>query len=63
MATMVKTHDTLYRNGDKYEVMIADASKFVIAPVVDGMCDCENLEMYSNDDSILRLDDMEFIKQ
>lgn len=72
MSTMVKTGDVLVRpDGDfaiPYEVIIADDKLFVVGAIKaneDGSLhtDFSKPEIYSNDPSVMTLDDLGFIWQ
>lgn len=55
---MVKNGDMIFRDERMLEVICADAKVFVLAPVVDGLTVFDNLEAYSNDASIMSLDEL-----
>lgn len=63
---LVRTNDKLIRNGEKYEVVIADDNIFVICPVVynkkenSEVVKYDKAEIYANQTSINTLEDLKF---
>ncbi|MGD9161514.1 MAG: hypothetical protein PVG39_24085 [Desulfobacteraceae bacterium] len=57
---MVKTGDKLERDGQVYEVLIADDNIFVIGKIDSGQTDYMYAEIYSNDKNILSLKQLHF---
>lgn len=64
---LVMTNDTLTRDGQKYEVVIADDNIFVICPVVydekekSNVVKYDKAEIYANQSSINTLEELGFI--
>lgn len=65
---LVKTKDVLIRNGQKYEVVIADDNIFVVCPIIyskkekSDVVKYDNAEIYANQDCINTLKDLRFEK-
>jgi hypothetical protein len=59
---LVKTGDLLTRDGLKYEVLIADKDIFVIGITCGGRTEYDSPEIYSNDKSVMSLDELGFTK-
>lgn len=65
---LVKTKDVLIRNGQKYEVVIADDNIFVVCPIIYSKKEKSEIvkysetEIYANQDTINTLKDLNFKK-
>ena len=65
---LVNTGDFIVRDGQKYEVVIADDNIFVICPIVydeaeqSDIVKYDKAEIYANQKSINTLEELEFIK-
>lgn len=65
---LVKTKDVLVRNGQKYEVVIADDNIFVVCPIIyskkeeSDIVKYSEAEIYANQDTINTLKDLNFKK-
>ncbi len=65
---LVKTKDVLIRNGQKYEVVIADDNIFVVCPIIYSKKEKSEIvkysetEIYANQDTINTLEDLNFKK-
>lgn len=60
--TMVKTGDWIMRDGKHYEVIIADKRLFVACPMSGGVTNYEQASVYSNNPTVLTLDEMKMLK-
>jgi hypothetical protein len=57
---VVKTGDRIERDGQTYEVLIADDKIFVIGKINGDQTDYERPEIYSNNKNILSLKELHF---
>lgn len=57
---MVTTGARLERSGQKYKVLIADDNIFVVGKIDGNQTDYEHPEIYSNNKSILSLEELHF---